>query len=180
VIMVKSFFDETTAGIYGSITVIGRVIFFLASPIVIIMLPICAQNYKRGENFIKPFFMAVFIAFAISFVGFLCYVLFPEFIVNILFSEKYIAATPYLGMYALYMIFYTLLNVVTVFFISVSKFKYAAIAFFAPLMQFIGITFFHENLSQVIYVNLITCVIFCIAMYGFVIKMFIIKSHGNR
>ena len=179
VLMVKYYFPEMTAGIYSSVSVIGKIIFFAASPITIIVLPICAQNFKKGLDFTRPFLLAVLVSTTISFVSFLVYTFFPGFLVEILFSNKYIDAVPLLGIYALYMIFFTLLNLLTIFLISISKFKLASVTFLTPIIQLAGIVFYHDTLREIIVVNIISCIIVILAISTNIFNLIRNKNDAN-
>ncbi len=159
VVLVKHHFDALTAGIYGSTTVIGRIVFFAASPVAIVMLPICAEKFKKSEDYIKPFLISIFISAGIAITISMMYGFAPKFIINVLFGSKYEGAIPYLGFYGFYMVAYTILNLLTVFFISISKFKYAALAIVAPIIEYIGLLTFNKTLNEIITVNVVSCLI---------------------
>ena len=159
VILVKHYFDSNTAGIYASLTVIGRIIFFAASPVSIVMLPICAERYKHGGDVVKPFLVSLSISAFISLCGVFVYWLFPKLVIGILFGQKYLVAEPYLPLFGAFMFVYTLLYLFGTFFISISKFKQGSLMLVGAIIQILGIHFFHENLYQVITISIIATVI---------------------
>lgn len=156
ILLVKHFFDATTAGIYSSTTIVGRIIFFAASPITIVMLPICAQKYKKGEDALKPFFitlaLTIFVAGSIT----IFYSMFPEFTTKLLFGKKYLPGAVYLPLYSLFMLIFSVLNIVAQFLVAVSKFKESAVVMVAGILQILGIYIFHESLTQVIVVSILS------------------------
>lgn len=167
-VLVKHNFDEISAGIYGSTTIIGRIVFFAASPVAIVMLPICAEKYKKGQDFIKPFLISVFISFFIALSISTAYMVAPKLIIHTLFGTKYENAIEYLGIYGMYMVTYTVLNLLTVFFISISKFKYASLAIIAPIIEYIGLLYFNDSIPTVIFVNATACIVGIVALaYSF-------------
>lgn len=155
IILVKHFFDSNTAGIYGSLTVIGRIVFFAASPVAIVMLPICAERYKHGGDVVKPFLISISISALIAFSVAFVYWLFPKLVINILFGEKYMMSAPYLPLFGLFMFAYTILYIVGMFFISISKFRLGSLMLVGAIIQIIGIYFYHENLYQVIWASIL-------------------------
>ncbi|PIR42297.1 hypothetical protein CO058_01040 [candidate division WWE3 bacterium CG_4_9_14_0_2_um_filter_35_11] len=169
IILVKHYFDSNLAGIYASLTVIGRIVFFAASPVAIVMLPICAERYKHGGDVIKPFLISISISALIASSVSLIYWLFPKLIIGILFGQKYILSAPYLPIFGLFMFVYTLLYVVGMFFISISKFKQGSLMLIGAIIQTVGIYFYHENLYQVIWASIIGTIVSLIALTPFLI-----------
>lgn len=172
VIVVKHHFDEIIAGIYGSTTIIGRIIFYAASPVAIVMLPICSERYKKGLDFIKPFTFSVVISIGIALAIFAIYSLAPHLIIDLLFGEKYLGAAPYLGIYGFYMVLYTLLNLLIVFFISISKFKYSSLAIIAPIIEYLGLLIFNASIMQVLTVNILATAITIVMLLFFFGKVY--------
>ncbi|MEM4655234.1 MAG: hypothetical protein QXL34_07100 [Thermosphaera sp.] len=172
VIVVKHHFDEVVAGIYGSTTIIGRIIFYAASPVAIVMLPICSERYKKSLDFIKPFSFSVVISLGIAILIFAAYSLFPHLIIDLLFGEKYLGASPYLGIYGFYMVLYTLLNLLIVFFISISKFKYSSLAIIAPITEYLGLLIFNSSIMQVLTVNILSTAITIVMLLFFFGKVY--------
>jgi O-antigen/teichoic acid export membrane protein len=154
VILVKHFFAPDLAGVYGSISVIGRIVFYAASPVAIVMLPICTEKFKKGEDFIKPFFSSLAIALAICLTATFIYFEFPHLIITALFGKSYLAAEPYLGIFAIFMLVYTMLFIFSTFYIAISKFFLSSLVIISAILQLAGIWVFHENIYQVVYVSI--------------------------
>lgn len=176
-IVAKHLFDETTAGLYASTTVIGKIIFYAASPIAIVMLPICSQKFKNGQNFVKPFLTSIGIALFISISGLLVYSLIPELAIKMLFGPKYLGVVQYLPLYSVYMLVFTLMNFLTMFLISISKFKLSAIPLFAALFQFIGIQFFAHSINDIILYSIWASIFVTVPLGIFVVKIALQNKH---
>ncbi len=177
-IEVKHFFDEATAGIYASTSVIGKIVFYAASPVGIVMLPICSEKYIKGENFIKPFASALAIALFVSGCITVGYMLFPEAVINILFGSRYLSARDLLPQYAFFTLTYTILYIVTLFLISISKFKASSLPMISVLVQYFGIKLFADSPSTVIYISTISILIVVIPMLFIVYNLY--KAHGEN
>jgi O-antigen/teichoic acid export membrane protein len=143
IILVKHLFNPTLSGIFGSASIVGRIIFFAASPVAIVMLPICAEKFKKGEDYIKPFIgtfaLTIFIAGTITCL----YWVMPELFTKTFFGEKYLPGAAYLPLYATFMMVFAVMNFVALFFIAVSEFKLASFtmavfAAFVCLAVFMG------------------------------------------
>ena len=176
-IVAKHLFDEVTAGLYGSTTVIGKIIFYAASPVAIVMLPICSQKFKNGQNFVKPFALSIAIGLFISICGALVYGLAPQLVVNILFGSKYLGVVNYLPLYGIYMIIFTLMNFITMFLISISKFKLSTLPLFASVIQFISIQFFAHSIEDIIIYSIVASALVTIPLTIFVIQISLKNRH---
>ncbi len=157
VIQVKHYFSPEMAGIYALTAVIGKIIFYVASPITVVMLPIVASKYKKGENYKNSFLTTLSLTLlAVTSIG-VVFILFPELVVKILFGSnptKLLSAN-YLPLFSLYMIIYTLLAFLAQFFIAISRFKIASLAFLAVVLQFLLMLLYHDTLYAMIWDSII-------------------------
>ena len=169
IILVKHFFDSSTAGIYSSLTIIGKIVFFASSPVAIVMLPICAERYKHGGDVVKPFLISISISSLIASVGSIIYWLFPQLIIGVLFGQKYIDSAPYLPLFGIFMLVYTILYIVGMFFIAISKFKQGSLTLIGAIIQIVVIYFYHENLYQVMWASITGTMISLVALIPFLI-----------
>jgi len=171
VLLVKHFFPEALAGVYSAVVVVGRIVFFVASPVVTVMLPVCASHYKKGENYFKTFLVSLAITLSVALPVTLVYILFPKTIVGLLFGEKYLLGSIYLGRYAIYMAIYTTLITTVWFLIAISKFFLSSLLFVSFLIQILGIYFYHANLVQIINV--------CIFSTAFMLFVYIVLLYRD-
>ena len=181
VVLVKHLFDETSAGIYGSTSIIGRIVFFAASSVAMVMLPMCAERYKKQLDFVKPFLFSLTLSLFIALCVASFFAFYPHIVINLLFGQKYLPALAFLGPYSLYMVVYTLLNLFTAFLISISKFKIAATSIIAPIISFSLIKLiYHQNLHEVIYINILAIFVVILIQGIFIAKIIIGEKNANR
>ena len=154
VILVKHFFSPKEAGIYSSVVMLGRIIFFGLSSVVLVAFPMAAQKQERGENPLAVLKKSLLLVVSGAVVGMLAYFLLPRLLVTLLFGSEYLAAVPYLGVFAVFMGLYTVVDLVSRFFLSVGEFRPAIFLMIFSALQIILLWIFHETLSQVIYVNI--------------------------
>ena len=141
------------------------------------MLPICSQKFKNGQNFVKPFALSIAIGLFISICGALVYGLAPQLVVNILFGSKYLGVVNYLPLYGIYMIIFTLMNFLTMFLISISKFKLSTLPLFASVIQFISIQFFAHSIEDIIIYSIVASALVTIPLTIFVIQISLKNRH---
>lgn len=176
VILVKHFFDENTAGMYGSLSVIGKIVYYAATPVVIVMLPIISNQYKKGGDYKKPFLLSLALGISISTSIALLYWLFPTQLIILLFGTKYVEASNLLPLFGIYMITYTILTVLTWFLFGISKFKIASLAFIAALIQIAGVYIYNDTLAHIIWVSILACGTMSLLMGIYSAKILRVKS----
>lgn len=150
ILLVKHYFPAQEAGLYASLALIGRVVYFVTWMFVMLLLPTVVDKKKKGED-TKPVLLkytGYIIILASIIVG--CTFLFPEFSVKLLFGEAYVSIAPLLGWYALATSFFAISNIFAYYFLSLDHYKPIGIAAIMGIMQIVLIALFHENLFQVV------------------------------
>lgn len=153
IILVKHFFPAHEAGIYSSLSLVGRVILFASSPVATVMFPLTAERHYSRRRYHHYLFLSLVLVGALSATITFFYSLFPNFSVRFFFGSKFLEAAPFLGFFGLFITFYSLCNVLINFFLSVNKTPVAFFPILAGLFQLILINFFHRNFWQVIAVS---------------------------
>ena len=100
ILLVKHYFDSYEAGLYASLALIGRVVYFIAWMFVMLLLPTVVQLKKQGIS-TRPilFKYIIYIVIIAASIVLACY-FFPNQIINILFGNEYIEIASLLWKYA--------------------------------------------------------------------------------
>src|SRR3989344_2051812 len=156
IILVKHFFNPTDAGIYAILSLIGRVVYYFSSPIASVMFPLIVQKHVKGEKYQNDLKLSLFLVFVPSACIVVFYALFPEFIVTF-FSQKFIPAfaIKLIVPFAILTSLYSLLTVLSNFFLSINKVKIFIPILIGSLLQIILISIFHESFTQIIAISII-------------------------
>lgn len=167
VIMVRHFFPNATAGIYSSLSILGKVIFFATSSINFILFPVLAERKELKRGYTQLVMIALLLVTAISLGLTTVYYLFPDFIVSLLFGSEYIAAGLLLGNFGLFISLYALSSMLVSILLALGKTSVWIFTTIAAVSQIIFLTLYHETLSMVIGVNMaITGGLFvCLMLY---------------
>ncbi|MBI2031258.1 MAG: oligosaccharide flippase family protein [Candidatus Levybacteria bacterium] len=175
IILVKHFFHAHDAGLYAGLSLAGKVIFYFTSPIVSVMFPLLIKRHNLGKDYNSLFYLALILVAIPSIVIMLFYFLFPLLTINFfLGGREYVEISPYLGIYGLFIVVFSLLNVCANFFLSLKKTNVFIIIGLGVLSQIILISAFHRTFFQVIGVSLIaSSVIFIILL------AYYFKEYGN-
>ncbi len=159
IILVKHYFNNTDAGLYASLALIGRVVYFVAWMFVMLLLPKVLTLKKEGKN-TQPILLkyVTYIAILSTFIVLVTY-LFPEMVITVMFGEKYISVAFLLWKYALATSVFAIANIFTYYFLSINKYIPVVVSAILGLTQIILIIMFHKSLEQVVEMQIIAMVI---------------------
>ncbi len=169
-ILVKHYFTDLQAGLYSSLAMLTRIIFFGTGIIASVLLPMATEKFERQEKHQHLFFVALLLVIVTSIILNILYFFFPDQIIKMLFGEKYLQGSNLLGVMSIVMTAYSILNLIITYLISIKKFIFLPFLISASLLQIILICFFHASLFQVIMICLI--LISCSAAFCLVLVYF--------
>lgn len=164
VILVKRYFETSEAGKYAALALIGRIVFFATWSIVTTMFPIVAQKQKLGEAHGHLLWISLGIVAGVSAPIVLLTLLAPQWVVTVLFGEKYLSVSNLLWLYALATSLYAMANVVINYRLSLGMGRETGFAIAAGIAQVLGILFFHDSLVQVVYVQVTVMAVLFISL----------------
>jgi len=167
ILLVKHYFESFDAGLYASLALIGRVVYFIAWMFVMLLLPTVVKLKKEGKSTVPILLKYVTYIAGIAAVIILGCVLFPTQIVTILFGESYLAVTPLLWKYALATGIFALSNIFAYYYLSLDKYIPVVLSGLFGMLQILLVVFFHENLAQVVHVQIIAMVLLLLVQLGF-------------
>lgn len=150
ILLVKHYFPSYEAGLYASLALIGRVVYFVTWMFVMLLLPAVIKMRKNGEDTVPVLmkYVGYITILAGAIVAFTF--LFPAVAVQLLFGEQYMAIAPLLGWYALATSFFALSNIFAYYYLSLDHYKPIVIAAFFGILQIVLIIFFHDSLYEVV------------------------------
>ncbi|WP_317044276.1 oligosaccharide flippase family protein [Flavobacterium davisii] len=156
IILVKHYFPNYEAGLYSSIALIGRVIYFVSWMFIMLLLPRVILLKKQGKetrgvllNYI--FYIAILSLSIIIFTAF-----FSSEILLIMFGKEYLVIASILWKYALATTIFVIANLLTYYYLSINNYIPVFISAFFGFIQVILIAFYHESLNQVVYVQIVS------------------------
>ncbi|WP_298351105.1 oligosaccharide flippase family protein [uncultured Dokdonia sp.] len=150
ILLVKHYFPSYDAGLYASLALIGRVVYFVTWMFVMLLLPTVVSMRKEGKNSVPVLMKYVGYITALASGIVLFTFLFPSFAVQILFGEQYMSIAPLLGWYALATSFFALSNIFAYYYLSLDHYKPIVIAAIFGVLQIVLIILFHDSLFEVV------------------------------
>ncbi len=174
IIMVRYFLTETISGQYAALSLMGKAIFYLTGPISFVLYPLIAQKKERKESSYDTMLLAGLIVIASSTALSFAYFMVPNLVLSVFFpSPDYKILAKYLGPYSLFIILFSVVNLLNNYFFSSGKVGVYKINILAGLL-FLGLfSIFHNSLYQVIGVLFTTTMIMLVFYIGYY------KYHGR-
>ncbi len=174
IILVRHFFPTTIAGEYTALSTIGKIIYFAVGPVITVMFPVISARVSGGLPYIIPLLGTLVLSLGLAAFVMAIYFLFPQIIIGVLFGNKYFDIIPYLGVFSFFMTIYTINSILTHFLLSISYYRPIYPLFLISLLQGFFIFIFHDNIWQVIWVNIAVS-----ALYLITISFFVVKKEGS-
>lgn len=154
VILVKHFFSPRAAGLYSSLSVLGKIIFFASSAICTVTFPILAERNALNRQYGKIVAVSLLGVGGISFGLTGIYYLFPDLVIHMLFGEAFGAASPLLAGFGLFISFFSLSYLLTMMYLALGKTRVWIIVAAAAILQIVLISMQHSTLVEVIGSNI--------------------------
>ncbi len=150
ILLVNHFFPPSTAGVYATVSLLGKVLYFGAGSLISLLIPLTARAQAKRESVFKPFFKVLSLMALVGGAIWLAYFFFPEPTVSLLLGQKGLLALPYLAKYSLGMLFLSLSAGFAFFNLARKNYFSANLMTLAAAVQGILVMFFHQSLSQVV------------------------------
>lgn len=176
ILMVKHYFNATQAGLYASLALIGRVVYFVAWMFVMILLPTVVQRKKDGLATAPVLFKYVLIIGLLSTTIVTACWLFPELIVSLMFGEQYLAISGLLWKYAMATSIFAISNIFAYYYLSLDHYVPVIISGILGVSQIGLIAFYHESLEQVVIVQIIAMAVLLV----FQLAYFVYKNNKSK
>ncbi len=167
ILLVKHYFESYDAGLYASLALIGRVVYFIAWMFVMLLLPTVVQLKKDGKETAHVLFKYVGYVSAIAIVIVLgCYI-FPETVIRLLFGEPYISMASLLWKYALATGLFAVSNIFAYYYLSLDRYIPVIISGVFGVLQMGLIIGFHDSLEQVVTMQIVAMVLLLVVQFAF-------------
>ncbi len=158
VLLVKHYFSSHEAGIYASLSVLGKVLFYATGAVSFVLFPIVSERNVSGKGHRR------LVAVGLMIIGLVCigltafYFIAPE-IVLIAFGKAFFGAAQYMGPFAIFMSFFSLSSILIQTLLALDRMNVWIITGICALLQTLLIMLFHGTILQVIGVNIAVSVV---------------------
>ena len=167
ILLVKHYFESYEAGLYASLALIGRIVYFIAWMFVMLLLPTVVQLKKEGKETAPILFKYIGYIATISITIVLGCFLFPETIITLLFGKSYIAMAPLLWKYGMATSMFAISNIFAYYYLSLDKYVPVIISGVFGVLQMGLVVFYHNSLEQVVHMQIIAMILLLIIQLVF-------------
>lgn len=180
ILLVKHYFEPMEAGLYSSLALIGRAVYFVAWMFVMLLLPAVVEKQKNGEPTAPILFKYVGYISVLSFVIVAtCYIM-PEFIISILFGKAYISMAGLLWQYAIATSLFAISNIFAYYFLSLDHYIPVIFSGIFGISQIFLVILFHNSLAIVVQVQIIAMLALLIAqLVYFIHKTYLPRTKAD-
>lgn len=150
VLLVKHYFSDIEAGYYAAAALLGKVVLFVTGPIVMVMFPKASVMHNKNNNGVSLLHNCLFYIGGLSISIIALFILFPEFVVNLLFGTEFMEIKGILGYFAAALAFFSLANAVVFYDLATRKYRCLYVLVIVSVLEVILITQFHDNLLSIV------------------------------
>ncbi len=152
ILLVKHYFNDLQAGQYAALSLMGRSIFYVVQPITTVFFSIVAQKKEKNEGLTNTMLLGAFLIGGPTVLLSIIYFLFPGVVIKIFFpAPEYASLAQYLGLYSLFIAFFSLASLLNSFFLSIGKTVVLFFGIGAAILEVVLLMMFHGNLLEVTY-----------------------------
>ena len=164
VILAKHYLSSDNAGVYSAISVLGKVALIAPAGIAVAMFPKACERFEIGKAH-KPLLQKAILCVLIIGGGTVVfYLLFPDFVIDVVLRGKYAIEAAYLFKIGLGMLFFSLSFVLLNYFLSLNQTRRVTYPVLATAVLQLGLIYlFHSNIGQFVNVILVSGAV-CLAL----------------
>ncbi len=165
VIFAKMYLPPEVAGQYVLISLAGKIVYFLGSLFDPFIIPVVSRSQGEGRNSRQPFYQLFLGNAACSLIGFMALGPLGNTFAPLLFGEKIVPLIPYLTVFSLAMVNFTLGGSVVSYHLARREFAFPIMALFVSLAQPILFYFFHGSLWSLVHIMLWLSVAYALTLF---------------
>ncbi len=161
-VLAKHYLTAVDASNYAAISVMGRIALYVPMGISAAMFPKTALLFESGGDHLRVFWKAIFLTLFLSGSVLLVYTLFSQVITGFLFGGKYPLLSEYLVTYSLAMAVFGFCTLNMRYLLSINRTGVSYALLMVMILQIALIAFFHDSISQMVDIMLISSFV-CLA-----------------
>lgn len=150
VLFAKGLFSSHTAGLYGSASLVGRVILYLPSAIVFVLLPKVSAREAAGRDTSDVLGKSLAVTMGFCALAVIVYAAAPDLLLYIAFGSSYEDAAPLLWLFAVAMAGYAVSNVLLAYHLGRGESRFSWLLLGGALVQLGLFALFHDSPRQLL------------------------------
>ncbi|MFC1608866.1 oligosaccharide flippase family protein [Patescibacteria group bacterium] len=149
-VMAKHNLDSVLAGQYGALTIVSKIIFFATGVIATVLFAMSAEDSQKKNGSMRIFVNASILMSLVCIVSVIAYFVMPNFILGMLFGDKYTDVSHYLGWFAILVTLFSFVNLIFQYLLSVQKTKVVYSFLVIGVICALGILFFGTSFYAIL------------------------------
>lgn len=175
-LLVRYFFSALEAGLYSAVSVLGKIIFFASTMVLLVAFPLFVRFKSKAQKLRQTFWFSFLFIIIVSLAGLIGYKLFPELIIRLLYRKAYLTAVPFLFSFAIFISLVAVLNLFVQLLLALESVVAAWLAGLTAITQIFLILLYHPSLQIVINNSIIALAIGLLLASFFVKKVLYAKK----
>jgi O-antigen/teichoic acid export membrane protein len=172
--------DGHESGIYGSASLIARVILYLSAAIVTVLLPKVSERATLHLDTREILSASLLVTGALTGAAVVVYAVFPNTIVSLTVGAEYAAAAPLLWVFALAMSGYALLNVLLFNDLGRGGTTMVKLLLVGTVAQLVGYAIFHDSVWELVTVCAVSAALLLLVHEAFVDPSLLRAARSSR
>ncbi len=164
VLLVKHYFSSFDAGIYSSLSVLGKIVFYASSAVGYVLFPLVAERKELKADFRRSVALGLMAVGVMSSCITMIYFLFPSIVVLPL-GPSFVGAGPYLGWFGVFVTLYTIATLLIQTLLAMGATKIWIITLIVAAIQYVLIGYRHATLYDITFVNIFIALILCGSLF---------------
>lgn len=171
-VFAKHHLEASLSGEYGALSVVAKTIFFVTGVLTTVLFAMSAEETGRSgsEAATRTFRLAAFLTGLVSLSSVVIFSFFPALVLGALFGEKYVAASPLLGWFALAAGIYSLANLFMQYLLSLHETRVTQYLLALSGLEILTLFFFGETLYAIIGITIVTQILATVLGLAFILK----------
>jgi O-antigen/teichoic acid export membrane protein len=171
-VLVNNYFPAHEAGLYAAASILGKAIMYLPTGIAMALFPMVAENHARDEGSSRLLLQSLQLVLILCGIGSIFYFFYGEWVVQLLYGERYQGAGNLLQYYGFAIMPMALVMVAESFIIAKGRVMFAYLFMIAAPLQILAIYLHHESLLMVVGIMAASGYILAFAGFGLLWREF--------
>jgi O-antigen/teichoic acid export membrane protein len=154
VIVAKAAFSDHDAGLYGSASLIGRVILYLPAAIVLVLLPKVSAREAAGRESYDVLAKSLLVTGGFCAAATVMYAVAPKLLVFIAFGSSFEDSAGLLWMFALAMSGFAILNVLLTYHLARGDYRLSILLLIGAIGQLALFSVYHGSAEQLLAIDI--------------------------
>jgi len=152
IILIKHLFSAEETGIYSTASILGKIILYISTSLVVVMFPFVTEAVVRKDSIIWILKKAILYGGGLSLFCAVCLNIFSRHIISILFGSRYLNATEHIFPISLWIFAVSILYIIAYYLLAIDKAKTMAFLLLSGcLVSIILAIYLHFEINQVVY-----------------------------